>query len=93
MAKHSGPVVSADLSAALKPEEKPKRKNHFLYQSKIDMAKKILGADTETEALDGALNMLIYAEAMAKGTEEMEGEEYVDVLGIASEIPDATHGG
>jgi hypothetical protein len=37
--------------------------------------------------------MLIYAEAMAKGTEEMEGEENVDVLGIADEIPDPAHGG
>jgi hypothetical protein len=51
------------------------------------MAKKILGVKTETEALDGALDMLIYREAMARGTEEMEGEEYVDVLGIAAEIP------
>jgi hypothetical protein len=86
-------VVAADLTAALNPEEKPKRKNHYLYQSKIDMAKKILGAGTETEALDGALDMLIYAEAMAKGTEEMGGEEYVDVLHIADEIPDAPHEG
>lgn len=82
MAKHDAP----------NPDEKPRRKNHHLYQSKIDMAKKILGAATETEAIDGALDMLIYAEAMAKGTEEMAGEEYVDVLGIADEIPDAAHG-
>jgi hypothetical protein len=71
------------------PDEKPRRKNHYLYQSKIDMAKKILGAETETEALDGALDMLIYGEALAKGTEAMEGEEYVDVLGLADEIPGA----
>lgn len=86
-------VQAADLVEALAPEEKPKRKNHYLYQSKIDMAKKILGASTETQALDGALDMLIYAEAMARGTEEMEGEEYVDVLGIAGEIPAAPKGG
>ena len=85
-------LVGADLTAALNPDEKPKRKNHYLYQSKIDMAKKILGAETETEALDGALDMLIYAEAMAKGTEEMEGEEYVDVLGIAEEIANVADG-
>lgn len=81
-------VEAAELVAALATDEKPKRKNHYLYQSKIDMAKKILGAKTETEALDGALDMLIYAEAMARGTEEMEGEEYVDVIGIADEVPD-----
>jgi uncharacterized protein (DUF433 family) len=32
----------------------------------------------------------IYAEAMARGTEQMGAEEDVDVLGIADEIPDAT---
>lgn len=80
---------AADPGGAPAADEKPRRKNHYLYQSKIDMAKEILGAKTETEALDGALDMLIYAEAMARGTEDMEGEEYVDVLGIAKEVPDA----
>jgi hypothetical protein len=36
--------------------------------------------------------MLIYGEALAKGTEAMEGEEYVDVSGIADEIPSPGHG-
>jgi hypothetical protein len=84
---------AADLAEAPVSDEKPRRKNHYLYQSKIDAAKKILGARTETEAIDGALDMLIYAEAMAKGTEEMEGEEYADVLGIADEVPSAPQGG
>jgi len=53
------------------------------------MAKEILGAATETEAIDGALDLLIYGEALARGTEEMDGEEYVDVLGIAGEGSDA----
>lgn len=69
--------------------EKPTRKNHYLYQTKIDMVKEILGAKTETEAIDRALDLLIYGEALARGTEAMDGEEYVDVLGIAGEIPDA----
>lgn len=81
-------VGGEDVRAALDPDEKPTRKNHYLYQSKIDMAKEILGAKTETEALDGALDLLIYGEALARGTEEMEGEEYRDVLDIAGEIPD-----
>lgn len=67
--------------------EKPVRKNHYLFQSKIDQAKEILGAATETEALDGALNMLIYGESLARGTERMAGQEYNDVLDIGSEIP------
>ena len=79
---------AARVSAALTPEEKPTRKNHYLYQSKIDMVKEILGAKTETEALDGALDLLIYGEALARGTMEMEGEEYNDVFGIAGELPE-----
>ncbi len=71
-----------------RPGEVPTRKNHYLYQSKIDLAKKILGVKTETEALDGALDLLIYGETLALGTEAMAGEEYHDVLGIAGEIPD-----
>jgi hypothetical protein len=67
--------------------EKPTRKNHFLYQSKLDLAKEILGAETETAALDSALDLVIYGEALARGTEAMAGEEYHDVLGIASELP------
>ena len=63
------------------------RKNHYLYQSKIDMAREILGVKTETEALDGALDMLIYGETLARGTEAMLGEEYNDVLDLGHEIP------
>jgi hypothetical protein len=66
-------------------EERPVRKNHYLYQSKIDMAREILGVNTETEALDAALDLLIYGEAMARETEAMLGEEYDDVLGVADD--------
>lgn len=75
------------ISAALVVNEKPTRKNHYLYQSKIDMAKEILHAETETEALDTALDLVIYGEALARGTEEMEGEEYRDILGLGDEVP------
>jgi len=97
MSKNSGgrdsdtedPISQAPLvSSPLTSGEKPTRKNHYLYQSKIDMAREILGARTETEALDAALDLLIYGEALARGTEEMFGEEYNDVLGIADEAPE-----
>lgn len=65
--------------------EKRVRKNHYLYQSKIDMAREILEADTETEVLDAALDLLIYGEALARGTESVAGDEYMDVLGIAGQ--------
>ncbi len=86
---HTG---AARLGGSPSEGEKPTRKNHYLYQSKIDMAREILGVKTETEALDAALDLLIYGEALARGTEEMEGEEYRDVLGIADEIPGAPRG-
>lgn len=71
----------------LRKGEKPTRKNHYLYQSKIDLAKEILGVSTETEALDRALDALIYGEALARGSEAMEGEEYHDLLGLSAEVP------
>lgn len=77
------PLVSPQAS------EKPTRKNLFLYQSKLDLAKEILGAETETAALDAALDLVINGEALARGTEAMAGEEYHDVLRIASDIPGA----
>ncbi|HEV2148964.1 MAG TPA: hypothetical protein VGR37_16280 [Longimicrobiaceae bacterium] len=97
-AKHRAPASDephgeAALSGgSLVEGEKPTRKNHYLYQSKIDLAKEILGVKTETEALDRALDLLIYGEALATGTEAMEGEEYHDVLGIADEVPGAHRG-
>jgi len=60
-----GHAGAARASAGLDPDEKPPRKNHYLYRTKIDMAKEILGATTETEAIDGALDLLIYGEALA----------------------------
>lgn len=50
-------------------------------------AEKSLGVKTETEALNGALDLLIYGKALARGTEAMLGEEYNDVLGVAGEVP------
>lgn len=69
------------------PEEKPVRKNHYLYQSKLDLARMILGVRTETDTLDVALDLVIFGEALALGTEAMAGEEYHDVLGHGAELP------
>lgn len=79
--------ASGSHGGGLRRGEKPIRKNYYLYQSKVELAKEILGAKTETEAVDGALDVLIYGEALARGTESMAGEEYNDVLGIAGEAP------
>ena len=92
MARTATPRGAAKALTPPQSGEKPTRKNHFLYQSKLDLAKEILGAETETAALDAALDLVIYGEALARGTEAMAGEEYHDVLGIGSEIPGAARG-
>lgn len=79
-------------AGGLRAGEKPIRKNYYLYQSKIDFAKEILGTRSETAAVDAVLDMFIYGEALAQGTEEMVGEEYHDLLGIIREIPRPTEG-
>lgn len=83
----AGTVPSPGPVPAVTAKEKRTRKNHYLHQSKLDLAKKVLGAKTETEALDKALDLVIYGELMAKGTERMVGEDYHDVLGLVEEIP------
>jgi hypothetical protein len=85
--RDDGLEPAKELGARLTEGERPTRKNHYLYQSKIDMAREILGAKTETDALNGALDLLIYGEALARGTEAMAGEEYVDVLGLGDDVP------
>jgi hypothetical protein len=81
-----GPGLGA---AAFDPDERPRRKNYYLYQSKIDLAKEVLGVETETEAIERALDFLIYGEALARGTRAMSGEVYHDDLfDIGSEVPE-----
>lgn len=75
-------------ASAYAPGARPTRKNFYLHQAKIDLARKILGVETETEAIDTALDLLIYGEALATGTTAMKGEEYDDVLGIGQEVPE-----
>jgi propanediol dehydratase small subunit len=79
--------AAAAYAAAAVEGEKATRKNYYLHQSKIDLVKAIVGASSETEAVEAALDALIYGEALAVGTEAMGGEEYHDVLGLGSEIP------
>ena len=84
--------AAAAYAAAAVEGEKPVRKNFYLHQSKIDLVKAMIGASTETEAVEAALDALIYGEALAAGTEAMAGEEYHDVLGIGGEVPERTEG-
>jgi hypothetical protein len=43
------------------------RKNVVMDQRKLDMARRALGVDTETEAIDQALDFVAFREELAKG--------------------------
>ena len=43
------------------------RKNVVMDQRKLDVARRALGANTETEAIDRALDLVAFGEELAKG--------------------------
>jgi hypothetical protein len=43
------------------------RKNVVMDQRKLDLARRALGVDTETEAIDRALDFVAFREELAKG--------------------------
>jgi hypothetical protein len=43
------------------------RKNVVMDQRKLDIARRALGVDTETEAIDQALNLVAFREELARG--------------------------
>jgi DNA-binding ferritin-like protein (Dps family) len=50
-------------------------KSYRLSQRKIDAAKRILGAETETEAIETALDMVAFGHALAEGTRALVGTD------------------
>lgn len=58
-----------------------RRKNFRLPQSKLDAARRILGAKTETEAVERALDLVTFGERLARGTERAGGLDWHDVAG------------
>jgi hypothetical protein len=62
-------------------EEPPTRKNFRLHQSKIDRARKILGASTETETIEQALNLVAFGERLVTGVDRMRGRGVADING------------
>jgi hypothetical protein len=57
------------------PANRPgaRRKNLWISQPKLDMAKKELGAATETEAIDRALDLVVFQREVRQGLEAMAG--------------------
>lgn len=55
-----------------------RRKNYYLDQKKILRAKSILGAKTETEAIDAALSLVLFREEIRKSLEKVAGRGGVE---------------
>jgi hypothetical protein len=60
--------------------ESPRKKNYRLHQSKIDRAMQILGARTETEAIEQALDMIAFQDEMLASVDTMYGSGVVNVF-------------
>ena len=50
-----------------------RRKNVNIDQSKLDRVREILGAESETEAIDQALSLLLLREELIQGVEKIAG--------------------
>lgn len=55
-----------------------RRKNLNIDQAKLDRARELLGADTETETVDRALSALLLREELIAGVREVAGSGGVE---------------
>ena len=63
-------VAKSSASARQRPSSRRAgwvRKNVVMDQRKLDVARRALGVDTETEAIDQALDFVAFREELAKG--------------------------
>jgi hypothetical protein len=57
-----------------------KRKNYYLDETKIRRVRTILGAKTETEAIDTALNLIVFKKNILKSLEKVAGKGGVEKI-------------
>ena len=57
-----------------------KRKNYYLDENKIRRAQAILGAKTETEAIDAALNLVVFRKEIFKSLQKVAGKGGVEKI-------------
>jgi len=50
-----------------------RRKNLNIDQAKLDRVRQLLGSETETEAIDQALGMVLFREEVVRGIERIAG--------------------
>ena len=55
-----------------------KRKNYYLDENKIRRVRSILGAKTETEAIDAALDLVVFRKDILKSLEKVAGKGGVE---------------
>jgi hypothetical protein len=55
-----------------------KRKNYYLDENKIRRVRTILGTKTETEAIDAALNLVVFRREILKSLEKVAGKGGVE---------------
>ena len=70
-----------------------KRKNYYLDQNKIRRARAILKVKTETEAIDAALNLVVFRKEILKSLEKVAAKGGVEKLfsGQASDRHGSIH--
>lgn len=64
-----------------------RRKNLNIDQAKLDRVRELLGARTETEAVDEALSLLLLREELVRGVERIAGTGGVENVFEADEEP------
>ncbi len=57
-----------------------KRKNYYLDERKIRRARAILGARTETEAVDAALDLVVFRRQILKSLEKVAGKGGIEKI-------------
>jgi hypothetical protein len=57
-----------------------KRKNYYLDEKKIRRVKTILGTKTETEAIDAALNLVVFRKEILRSLEKVAGKGGVEKI-------------
>ena len=61
-----------------KPVPEIRRKNLNIDQSKLDRVKALLGAESETDAIDQALEILLFREELLEGVARIAGKGGVE---------------
>jgi hypothetical protein len=57
-----------------------KRKNYYLDEQKIRRAKAILGANTETQAIDAALDLVVFRKEILESLKKVAGKGGVEKI-------------